>query len=59
MRNSTRFVGSEVHKDSVAVAIAEGKGSEVTFFGVIPNDPLAVKKLAKKLSTKGAQVKFC
>jgi hypothetical protein len=45
---STRFVGLDVHADSIAVAVAEPTG-EVRTVGTIPNDPEAVRKLVKKL----------
>src|SRR5262249_30020723 len=44
----TRFVGLDVHADSLAVAVAEPTG-EVRVLGVIPNDPEAVRKLIRKL----------
>lgn len=44
----TRFIGLDVHADSIAVAVAEPSG-EVRQVGVIPNDPEAVRKLIRKL----------
>jgi transposase len=44
----TRFIGLDVHADSIAVAVAEPSG-EVRALGVIPNDPEAVRKLIRKL----------
>jgi transposase len=44
----TRFIGLDVHADSIAVAVAEPTG-EVRSLGVIPNDPEAVRKLIRKL----------
>lgn len=44
----TRFIGLDVHADSIAVAVAEPSG-EVCPLGVIPNDPEAVRKLVRKL----------
>src|SRR5438445_2884855 len=43
-----RFVGLDVHADSIAVAVAEPSG-EVRSFGVIANRPEAVRKLMHKL----------
>ena len=59
MSNCTRFVGLDVHKDSIAVAVAEEGRSKPTLLGVIPNDGGALKKLAAKLSKNGFIVKFC
>ena len=47
MGNVTRFVGLDVHADSIAVAVAEGRGARS--LGVIPNNPDAVRKLVRKL----------
>lgn len=43
----TRFIGLDVHADSIAVAVAEPSG-EVRSLGIIPNDPEAVRKLIRK-----------
>lgn len=50
MKKNTRYVGLDVHKDTIAVAIAEaGRQGEVRFHGTIPNTEAAIKKLVKKL----------
>ena len=43
-----RFVGLDVHSQTIAVAIAE-PGGEVRSLGVIPNRPESVRKLIGKL----------
>jgi transposase len=43
-----RFVGLDVHAETIAVAVAE-PGGEVRSLGVIPNRPESVRKLVKKL----------
>ena len=46
MSQSVKYVGLDVHKDTIAVAVAEdGKRSEVREHGVIANTPAALKKL--------------
>jgi len=45
-----RFVGLDVHADTVAVAVAEPTG-EVRSLGQIPNRPESVRKLVKKLGS--------
>jgi len=47
MKN-VRFVGLDVHAQTIAVAVAEAKG-EVRSLGVIPNRPESVNRLIKKL----------
>jgi len=47
---TTVFVGLDVHKATIAVALAEsGERQEVRSYGVIPNTPAAVARLVKKL----------
>jgi transposase len=47
-----RFVGLDVHAETIAVAVAESRG-EVRFLGVIPNRPEPVRRLLKKLGEPG------
>lgn len=50
MKKATRFVGLDVHAETIAVAVAEpGRGGEVRSLGTIPNRPEAVRKLVHKL----------
>ena len=47
MKN-VRFVGLDVHAETIAVAVAE-PGGEVRALGVIPNRPESIRKLVMKL----------
>jgi transposase len=47
MRSVTRFVGLDVHADTIAVAVADR--SDVHSLGVIPNRADAIRKLIRKL----------
>jgi transposase len=54
------YVGLDVHKDTVAVALAEaGRANDVRECGKITNTPTALKALAAKLSRGGRQLRFC
>lgn len=52
-----RFVGLDVHADTIAVAVAEPDG-EVRSLGIIPNRPESIRKLVAKLGP-AKQVKAC
>jgi transposase len=50
MKKVTRFVGLDVHAETIAVAVAEpGRGGEVRSLGTIPNRSEAVRKLVQRL----------
>ncbi len=46
--NRVRFIGLDVHAETIAVAVAEADG-EVRSLGVIPNRAESIRKLVKKL----------
>ena len=48
-----RFIGLDVHADTIAAAVAE-PGGEVRSLGVIPNRPESVRQLTKKLGPPAA-----
>lgn len=48
-----RFVGLDVHADTIAVAVAE-KDGEVRSLGTIPNRPPSIRKLLGKLGEPGS-----
>lgn len=57
MKKITRFVGLDVHADTIAVAVAEPDG-EVRSLGIIPNRAEPVARLLRKLGpTK--ELRFC
>lgn len=59
MEEFSKFVGLDVHKETIAVSIAEAGRGEVRYFGEIANTPEAVAKLARQLGKGGARVSFC
>jgi transposase len=60
MEQSIIYVGLDVHKDTIAVALAEaGLRAEVREHGKIPNTPAALKALSVKLAGKNRALRFC
>src|SRR6266571_5653331 len=51
MPTNLRYLGLDVHAETIAVAVAEPDG-EVPFLGMIPNRPEAVAKLIRKLGPR-------
>jgi transposase len=55
--NNVRFVGLDVHAETISVAVAEPHG-EVRALGVIPNRPESIRRLVKKLGP-AEKVRMC
>ena len=55
--SKVRFLGLDVHADTIAVAMAE-PGGEIRSLGVIPNRPESIRKLVKKLEP-AASLRAC
>ena len=59
MNESTKFVGLDVHKETIAISVAEGNGGEVRCIGEIANSPEALEKQIKQLGKSGTNLLFC
>jgi transposase len=54
------YVGLDVHKDGIVVAVAEdGLRGEVRDYGRIANTPAALRRLVGKLGHHGVTLRFC
>lgn len=55
---TVRFIGLDVHKDSIAIAFADSSGSEPALVATVPNDTLALIKRLQKLG-RGRRLLCC
>jgi transposase len=61
MKQPTRFIGMDVHKDTIVVAVtAAGDVGKAAPYGTFPNTAAALEKLVKRLRQAGSgPMKFC
>jgi transposase len=60
MEHTITYIGLDVHKDTIAVALAEpGIRGEVREYGKIANTPVALRTLVAKLARRGRALRFC
>jgi transposase len=58
MGNGIRFVGLDVHKDSITVAVADRHGGAARSWGTIANEPGRVSGLVQRLGER-AELRVC
>ncbi len=59
MKEFSKYVGLDTHKDTIAVAVADALGGNPRYYGEIANTADAIHKLVKRLSADGEVVSFC
>src|SRR6202011_4945955 len=60
MGDNITYVGLDVHKDGIVVAVAEGGlRGEVRDYGRIANTPAALDRLVRKLGHEGGELRVC
>lgn len=58
MKEFSKYVGLDVHKELIAIAVASAGSGEVRYFGEILPTSYAVTKLVKKLCPEREWVSF-
>jgi transposase len=61
MEQPTRFIGMDVHKETIVVAVtAAGDVGKATPYGTFPNSATALEKLVRRLrQASSGSLKFC
>ena len=59
MSNNYIFVGLDVHKDTIAVAVARKGKAAPDYYGVIKNDAASLRRLFARVSPDDEMISFC
>ena len=59
MRKYTHYIGLDVPKDTISVALAKSGRAAPTFYGQIASTPAALSQLVARLATKPGSLSFC
>ncbi|MDH5232441.1 MAG: transposase, partial [Gammaproteobacteria bacterium] len=60
MKKSHAFIGLDVHKETIAVAVAEaGRDGEIRFWGNYENSDTQISHIVKKLEAKFSNIEYC
>lgn len=59
MNESIKYIGLDVHKETIAVSVARGRSDEVRYLGEIANTADAIAKLVRQLAKDEVPLSFC
>ena len=56
---TSKYVGMDVHKETIAIGVADAGREAPRYYEEIENTPEAVRRLVARLDGPGEQLKFC
>jgi len=59
MNEFSKYVGLDVHKDTIAVSIADAGRTKARYYGVVENTAQSVSALLKKINRDGELLELC
>lgn len=59
MKFTTKYIGLDVSKEKISVAVAEEGREAPRYYGTIQHTPAAIRKLIKQLSSENTILSFC
>jgi len=59
MNECSAYVGLDVHKDTIAVAVARSGREEAVYRGECKNERKSLRRLIRRLSRQGEVLSFC
>lgn len=59
MKQFSEYIGMDVHKETIAVSVAEADSGEVRYHNEMANTPIAIEKLVRQLMKGDSELSFC